>query len=119
MDPLEKATLKKTWTYILENVYDVAPVLDHLMSTDVVTWDMKDKIFTGDTRKKRMQNLLDLLPNRGASAFEEFCSALSSCGYEFVVDELNRVKAEIAASTDPKEFLTLPIQESPGTGMYI
>ena len=74
--------------FIVENIYDVASILDYLLSADVISFDQRDEIMIKETRSKRTDELVNVLITCHPAALEEFCKALALTGYEFVADEL-------------------------------
>jgi len=74
--------------FIVENIYDVASILDHLLSAGVISFDQRDEIMAKETRSRRIDELVNVLMHCHPMALEEFCKALDLTGYEFVADEL-------------------------------
>jgi len=86
---MESEVLHYKRKYIVENIYDVAPILDHLLSCGVISFDQRDEIMAKETRSKRTDELVNVLIHCHPIAVEEFSKALTLTGYEFVADELN------------------------------
>lgn len=85
---MEVEILIQKRNFIVENIYDVSPILDHLLSAAVISFDQRDEIMTKQTRSKRTDELVDVLIRSCPAALEEFCTALALTGYRFVADEL-------------------------------
>ena len=81
--------------FIIENIYDVAPILDHLLSAGVISFDQRDEIMIKETRSKRTDELVNVLMRCHPMAMEEFCKALALTSYEFVADELNTALSDL------------------------
>jgi len=81
--------------FVVENIYDVSPILDHLLSASVISFDQRDEIMAKELRSKRTNELVNILVRSHPTAVEEFCKALALTGYGFVADELKTALSDI------------------------
>ena len=96
--------------FIVENIYDVTPILDHLLSASVISFDQRDEIMMRETRSKRTNELVNVLMHCQSPAVQEFCKALALTGYGFVADELNTASGDMSVKS--------PVPEQGGLKCY-
>lgn len=104
--------------FIIENIYDVSPILDQLLSVSMISFDQRDEIVAKETRSKRTHELVNVLIHSDPTAVEEFCKALILTGYSFVADELKValsdvvIKAPVSEQGMLKRYVTSVFVES-------
>src|SRR5688572_26767297 len=76
--------LRKSIPFLIENIYDVHDILDHLLASEVMSWDEKDDISSQATRRKRIEMLLNFLRVKDKHTFDIFLEALTYSGNDFV-----------------------------------
>jgi len=101
---LHSEVLHEKRKFIIDNIYDISPVLDHFLSASVISFDQRDEMMIRETRSKRTSELVNVPIHCHPPAVEEVCNALALTGYEFVVDELK------TASTDTSIKSPVPEQ---------
>jgi len=87
--------------FIVENIYDISSILDHLLSASVISFDQRDEIMTKKTHSKRTNELVNVLIRCCPTAVEEFCKALTLTGYGFVADEIKTSLGDICSTKAP------------------
>lgn len=87
--------LRKSTPFLIENIYDVHEILDHLLASEVMSWDEKDDISCQETRRKRMEMLLNFLRVKDQRTFDIFHEALTYSGNGFVREELERIATQL------------------------
>ena len=85
--------LRKSTPFLNENIYDVHEILDHLLASEVMTWDEKDDISCQSTRRKRIEMLLHFLRVKDQRTFGIFLEALTHSGNGFIREELEHTAA--------------------------
>ncbi|RDD36409.1 Death domain-containing protein CRADD, partial [Trichoplax sp. H2] len=66
----------------------ISPICEYLLGASILTSFHKQTIESKSTAFEKVYNLLDILPERGDRAFDEFCNALTYC--EITVENVNR-----------------------------
>lgn len=79
----------------MENIYDVHEILDHLLASEVMSWEEKDDISCQATRRKRLEMLLNFLRIKDQRTFNTFLEALTYSGNGFVREELERIATRL------------------------
>ncbi len=62
------------------------------MASGVLNREHRGKILSSNVREDQNRKLLEVLEGRGARAYPEFLKALSSNGYSFLVNGLNKLE---------------------------
>lgn len=94
-NPRHSDILQKSTPFLIENLYDVHDILDHLLASEVMSWDEKDDISSQATRRKRIEMLLNFLRVKDKHTFDIFLEALTYSGNDFVREELERVATQL------------------------
>ncbi|XP_037087040.1 apoptotic protease-activating factor 1-like isoform X3 [Pollicipes pollicipes] len=97
MEERQKRALTRARSKLLKDL-DVADVLDHLLSKEIIHHDDYDVIKAKETRKERVAALLTLLPQRGPQAFEELVEGLRP-NNSWLADELESQLNELNDSS--------------------
>ena len=84
---MEKAHRKQLLVKRLEFVKDLEPndISGYLFQDGIITENDKEMIEAQQTRRERVEYLMDLLPRKGPKAFMKFCDVLTkSVMYEYL-----------------------------------
>ncbi|KAG8430058.1 hypothetical protein GDO86_018561 [Hymenochirus boettgeri] len=89
MEKHHKNALMKLRIHLLQEMV-IEELVEHLVSSEVLTPAMHDDIMTRRTALTKNVTLLNLLPRRGPRAYEEFCKALCATGQRHLAQELEK-----------------------------
>ena len=81
--------LQKLRMHISRNM-NAKKVVEVLYSQSVLDMDDREEILSETTTQYKVLKLLDKLSRRGPKAFDAFLQALRNCGFEFLVDDIQR-----------------------------
>ncbi|XP_076451833.1 uncharacterized protein LOC143287605 [Babylonia areolata] len=129
MDPADKDLLISCRPELVDNIDIGNGLLTHLLSRRVLNQRMVQSITYNKPPDRQVEELLDLLPKRGANAFKLFCESLIASDQEDVVTNILQKKntdtetaslsssssvpaVSVPASPLPPETLA-PAEESP------
>lgn len=76
MSDHHRAVLRRNRVFLLKNVMINDLLFDHLQEDNIITEDMREYIFNNTTTRRRIGELLDIIPKRGPKAYECFIKAL-------------------------------------------
>ncbi|EDV20711.1 uncharacterized protein TRIADDRAFT_60656 [Trichoplax adhaerens] len=65
----------------------ISPICEYLLEAEILTFCHKQVIESKSTAFEKVRTLLNILPERGDRAFDEFCNALTYC--EITVENFN------------------------------
>ncbi|XP_046575693.1 caspase-3-like [Haliotis rubra] len=87
---------------LVDNIANIAAVVNELFSMETITAHMKEDILEGKhhTPRDKKWALLDLLPRRGDGAFDHFHTALIKCGEQVAADILKPPAPQPQQPTD-------------------
>ena len=87
MEDTHKETIRRNWTYLLENMM-MDELLDDMYAREVLTEGMREEIEVKSTRREKVTQFLFTLQKRGPRAFQKFLDGLRACSMEFIAEQL-------------------------------
>lgn len=120
MDPADKDFLIRWRPELVEQIDIVNGLLTHLQSRKVLNQRMVQSITYNKPPDRQVEELLDLLPKRGPSAFRLFCDALTATDQDDVVTNYLRRKDTPELELEPasvSESETTSVPASPSSAV--
>ncbi|XP_048258773.1 caspase-3-like isoform X1 [Haliotis rufescens] len=101
METAHKEILRTNRSYLVENLSDIAEIVNRLFEMKTITAPMKEGILEGqNTKTEKKRALLDLLPRRGKFAFDDFFNALIASSEYTAADVLKPGQGQAAMEAD-------------------
>ncbi|OCT69762.1 caspase-2 [Xenopus laevis] len=114
MQQHHKIALQRLRVTLAEEII-IEELLDHLVSSGVLTPIMHSNIMAHRSDYRQNVTLLTQLPKRGPNAFSDFCNALHATGQKHLAEQLEKEaqhQEEIDTQKVHHRSFPLPVQES-------
>nr|XP_033321533.1 apoptotic protease-activating factor 1 isoform X1 [Megalopta genalis]XP_033321534.1 apoptotic protease-activating factor 1 isoform X1 [Megalopta genalis] len=105
MDKLHEDILKRLRSSIVIDVDVFNDIIKPLKSDYILSEDDVARIKAGNSKEEKAEILLDILPSRGADAFDKFRQALRH-HYEWISEDMDRQEANEKTLTDVRRVCT-------------
>ncbi|XP_046335677.2 caspase-2-like [Haliotis rufescens] len=113
MEDKHRNILRVNRTKLMGEMYDVESIMDRLMEKGTFSNAIKDKILYAGNPTEVKRELLDCLPRRGPTAFEEFYQALIESHMGHMADILKPEESKARIAREQKRLQAhRPVQES-------
>ncbi|KAH3827043.1 uncharacterized protein LOC127881434 [Dreissena polymorpha] len=89
MEQKHRDIIRQNRTRLVNDITDLASILDDLMTDKIITDSMSQDILAKKTPNEKTRKLLDILAQRGPKAFRRFCEALMNTQQDHIVEILD------------------------------
>ena len=103
MDPLHQRCITCRRRFLVREVLQPDELLDYLIEKEVITLTMEEDIMAKETRKKKVRELLTILPHCGRKAFGHLLKGLEETHQAHISAELKTKLANLERGIESDE----------------